>query len=64
MKFLVNSLAAGAGSVIGTQVSLRVGQQRAPHPMPHQLPRCWTTGCACAIATRWRRSASSASRPA
>ncbi|MEZ4558989.1 MAG: methyltransferase domain-containing protein [Caldilineaceae bacterium] len=37
MKFLVNSLAAGAGSVIGTQVSLRVGQQRAPHPMPHQF---------------------------
>ncbi|MCB0158448.1 MAG: methyltransferase domain-containing protein [Caldilineaceae bacterium] len=37
MKFLVNSLAAGAGTVIGTQVSLRVGQQRTPHPMPHQF---------------------------
>lgn len=37
MKFLVNSLAASAGSLIGTQVSLRVGQQRNPHPMPHQF---------------------------
>lgn len=37
MKLLVNSIAAGAGSIIGSQVSLRMGQQRNPHPMPHQF---------------------------
>ncbi len=37
MKFLVNSLAASTGSVLGSQLSMRIGCLLQPRPMPHQF---------------------------
>lgn len=37
VNILANSVAAGAGSLLGGQVSLRVGCYQQPRPMPHQF---------------------------
>ncbi len=37
VNILANSIAASAGSLLGSQISLRVGCLRRPRPMPHQF---------------------------